>query len=85
MFTVWEIGCALAPNLGALIGFRLLCGIGGSACLTIGGGVISDLFPVEQRGKANAVFSFGPLFGPVIGMKSVLVLEDVYESMVLMS
>ncbi|RDW71563.1 hypothetical protein BP6252_08126 [Coleophoma cylindrospora] len=67
MLTLWEIGCALAPNIGALIGFRLLCGIGGSACLTIGGGVIADLFPVEQRGKANAVFSFGPLFGPVIG------------------
>ncbi|KAH8817336.1 major facilitator superfamily domain-containing protein [Xylogone sp. PMI_703] len=65
--TVWQIGCALAPNIGALIGFRFLAGIGGSACLTVGGGVIADLFPVEQRGKANAAFSLGPLFGPVVG------------------
>jgi MFS family permease len=50
-----------------LIGFRFLAGIGGSACLTVGGGIISDLFPIEQRGTANAMFSIGPLFGPVIG------------------
>jgi MFS family permease len=65
--TAWQIGCALAPNPSALIGFRFLAGVGGSACLTIGGGIISDLFAVEQRGMANAMFSIGPLFGPVIG------------------
>jgi MFS family permease len=65
--TAWQIGCALTPSVGALIGFRFLAGVGGSACLTIGGGIISDLFPIAQRGRANAVFSIGPLFGPVIG------------------
>lgn len=64
---VFQIGCALAPNLSALIVFRLLTGIGGSACLTIGGGVVSDLFAAEQRGLAMSIFSFGPLFGPVLG------------------
>lgn len=62
-FAVWQIGCALAPNLGCLIGFRFLAGIGGSGCLTIGGGVIADLFRAEQRGLATAVYSIGPLFG----------------------
>ncbi|RPA93466.1 synaptic vesicle transporter [Choiromyces venosus 120613-1] len=66
-FVVWQIGCALAPNLESLIIFRLFSGIGGSGCLTIGGGVISDLFPPEQRGKATAIYTIGPLFGPVIG------------------
>jgi multidrug resistance protein len=66
-FVAWQIGCALAPNLGALLAFRLLGGIGGSGCLTVGAGVIADLFPIEQRGFANAVFGIGPLFGPVIG------------------
>jgi multidrug resistance protein len=66
-FVVWQIGCALAPNLGALIAFRLLAGIGGSGCLTIGGGVISDLFAPDQRGLATALYSLGPLFGPVVG------------------
>jgi len=35
--------------------------------LTIGGGVIADLFVAEQRGLASSVYSFGSLFGPVIG------------------
>jgi MFS family permease len=61
------MACALAPNIGAIIGFRFLGGLGGSACLAIGGGVIADLFPIQQRGLANAVFVVGPLFGPVIG------------------
>ncbi|KAJ5927704.1 hypothetical protein N7516_009477 [Penicillium verrucosum] len=63
-FTLWQIGCALAPNIASLIVFRFLAGVGGSACLSVGGGVIADLFPIHQRGKANAMFTIGPLIGP---------------------
>ncbi|KAJ5104492.1 hypothetical protein NUU61_001839 [Penicillium alfredii] len=66
-FVVWQIGCALAPTLTCLIIFRLFAGVGGSGCLTLGAGVIADLFPVEQRGLATSVWSFGPLIGPVAG------------------
>ncbi|KAL6231573.1 hypothetical protein BDW75DRAFT_38670 [Aspergillus navahoensis] len=66
-FVVWQIGCALAPNLASLIIFRLLAGVGGSGCITLGAGVIADLFPVEQRGLATSLWSLGPLMGPVIG------------------
>lgn len=66
-FVVWQIGCALAPNLSSLIVFRFFAGIGGAACITIGGGVVSDLFIPEKRGAASAAFAMGPLFGPVIG------------------
>ncbi|OKP08339.1 hypothetical protein PENSUB_5706 [Penicillium subrubescens] len=64
---VWQLGAALSPNLASLIVFRFLGGVGGSACLTIGGGIIADLFPLAQRGKANAMFTVGPLLGPVVG------------------
>ncbi|KAL4898345.1 major facilitator superfamily domain-containing protein [Aspergillus ambiguus] len=66
-FCIWQIGCALAPNMASLIVFRLLCGIGGAGCLTLGGGVISDLFRTDQRGFAMGFWTLGPLFGPVIG------------------
>ncbi|KAF8252543.1 MFS general substrate transporter [Wilcoxina mikolae CBS 423.85] len=66
-FVVWQIGCAKAPNITCLILFRLLAGIGGSGCLTIGGGFVSDLFPPEERGRASAMYALGPLFGPVVG------------------
>ncbi|KAF5863262.1 hypothetical protein ETB97_010384 [Aspergillus alliaceus] len=67
IFVLFQIGCALAPNLPALIVFRFFTGFGGSGCLTIGGGVIADLFEAEQRGLALSFFQFGPLFAPVIG------------------
>ncbi|KAH6668267.1 major facilitator superfamily domain-containing protein [Halenospora varia] len=66
-FCVWQIGSAVAPNLTSLIIFRFLAGVGGSGCLTIGGGVIADLFHPDGRGLATAVYSLGPLFGPVLG------------------
>lgn len=67
VFCAFNLGCALAPNLPGLIVMRFLAGTGGSACLTIGSGVISDMFPVEQRGTAMALYSLGILFGPVLG------------------
>jgi multidrug resistance protein len=65
-FCAWQVGCALAPNIGSLIAFRALAGVGGSACLTLGGGVIADLFPVEQRGVAISAWTIGPTIGPSI-------------------
>jgi multidrug resistance protein len=67
IFVLFQVACALAPSMPALIAFRTLAGIGGSACLTTGGGVVADLFTAEQRGLAMSVFTFGPLFGPVLG------------------
>jgi multidrug resistance protein len=66
-FCAFTLGCALAPNLGGLIGMRFLAGVGGSACLTIGTGVIADMFVPAQRGKAVAIYSMGILFGPILG------------------
>ncbi|KAF9894330.1 hypothetical protein FE257_007833 [Aspergillus nanangensis] len=66
-FVLWQIGCALAPNMPSLIVFRLFAGIGGAGCITLGAGVIADLFPVETRGLATSIWSMGPLMGPVLG------------------
>jgi MFS family permease len=62
-FCFWQIGCALAPNVSSLIVFRFFSGVGGAGCLTIGGGVIGDLFRPEQRGFAMGMWTIGPLFG----------------------
>ncbi|KAI1422274.1 major facilitator superfamily domain-containing protein [Xylaria sp. FL1777] len=66
-FCIWHIGCALAPSLNALIVFRFLCGVGGAGCMTLGGAVIGDLFPVIERGKALSAWSIGPIVGPTLG------------------
>ena len=67
LFIVWTVGCALAPNVGSLLAFRVLAGIAGSCPITIGGGSIADLFAQQERGAAMAIFALGPLMGPVVG------------------
>ncbi|KAG5734269.1 hypothetical protein E4T56_gene20574 [Termitomyces sp. T112] len=66
-FFVWNLGCGFAQNKGELIAFRLLAGLGGSAPLAVGGGVLGDVWHPEERGKAIAIYSLAPLLGPVIG------------------
>ncbi|KAJ9494339.1 hypothetical protein H2202_010122 [Exophiala xenobiotica] len=43
-----------------------MAAIGGSGCLTLLAGMISDLFVVEKRGLATAIWSLGPLIVPVV-------------------
>lgn len=62
-FCVWQIGCALAPNITSLIVFRFFTGLGGAGCLTLGGGVVADIFRPEERGLAIGIWTLGPLFG----------------------
>lgn len=63
-FCVWLIGCALAPSLDTLIFFRFMSGLGGSACQTIGGAIIADVFQVSERGGAMTIWMLGPMVGP---------------------
>ena len=66
-YFAWNLGCGFAQNKGQLMAFRFLSGLGGSAPLAIGGGVLSDTFFPEQRGKAISIYSLAPLLGPAIG------------------
>lgn len=70
-FLAWNLGCAFARKNVEIIVFRFLAGLGGSAQLAAGGGVLADCWRPEQRGKAMAIYSLtpilGPAFGPIIG------------------
>ncbi|KAH8885000.1 MFS general substrate transporter [Thozetella sp. PMI_491] len=67
LFTIFTIACALSKDMGMLVAFRFLAGFAGVAVLTCGSGTIADLMPPETRGKAMAIWSAGPLIGPVVG------------------
>lgn len=67
LYLIFNTGCALAKTQTQMILFRFLAGVGGSASLGLGGGVLSDLFISEERGKALGVYSLAPLLGPAIG------------------
>ncbi|KAJ7490621.1 MFS polyamine transporter [Mycena latifolia] len=66
-YLVWNLGCGFAQNTGQLLGFRFMAGLGGSAPLAIGGGVLGDIWDAEERGQAIAIYSLAPLLGPVVG------------------
>ncbi|GJE90729.1 MFS polyamine transporter [Phanerochaete sordida] len=66
-YLAWNLGCGFAQNKGQLIAFRFLAGLGGSAPLSIGGGVLGDCWRPEERGQAVALYSLAPLLGPVVG------------------
>ncbi|KAK1658206.1 major facilitator superfamily transporter [Colletotrichum godetiae] len=66
-YMFFNLGCGLAQTKSQMIAFRFLAGLGGSAPLAIGGGVLGDLFEAEQRGKAISIYSLMPLLGPAIG------------------
>ncbi|KIJ60513.1 hypothetical protein HYDPIDRAFT_177370 [Hydnomerulius pinastri MD-312] len=66
-YLAWNLGCGFAQNEAQLLAFRFLAGLGGSAPLSIGGGVLGDCWRAEERGQAVALYSLAPLLGPVIG------------------
>lgn len=66
-YLVWNLGCGFAHNKAEMFAFRFLSGIGGSAPLAVGAGVLSDCWSPEQRGKAIAIYTLAPLLGPIAG------------------
>ncbi|TGJ85088.1 hypothetical protein E0Z10_g3701 [Xylaria hypoxylon] len=67
IYLFFNLACGLARTKSQLIAFRFLAGLGGSAPLAVGGGVLSDLFAAEDRGKALSIYILAPLLGPAIG------------------
>lgn len=66
-YFVFNLACGFAQNKGEMMAFRFLAGLGGSAPLAIGGGLLSDCWKAEERGRAIAIYSLAPLLGPAVG------------------
>ncbi|KAH8652629.1 major facilitator superfamily domain-containing protein [Tricladium varicosporioides] len=67
VFVIWNTGCGAAKTVSQIIAFRLLSGFGASVADATAGGVLSDLWQAEDRGKAFAIYMAMPLFGPALG------------------
>lgn len=66
-FLIFNTLCGFSQSKVQLMAFRFLAGIGGSAPLAIGSGVLGDIFKPEERGKAMGLYALGPLLGPAVG------------------
>ncbi|KAH3383500.1 hypothetical protein KXW42_001935, partial [Aspergillus fumigatus] len=66
LFVLFQIGCALAPNVASMIVFRFFSGFFGSPTVTNSGGSITDIWPQDNRSVPLALFSAASFLGPVI-------------------
>jgi multidrug resistance protein len=67
LYVIFNIPCALSPNIGGLLVCRFLCGVFSSSGLSLAGGTIADIWNIEERGMAIAFFAAAPYCGPVLG------------------
>lgn len=66
-FTCMNIGCALCPNIGAFIVFRLLAGSFSACPLTISPAILGSVWNLKVLGVGVTVFSIAPMAGPCVG------------------
>ena len=67
LFTLSSVLCGFAPNLNALLLFRILQGLGGGGMVPVAQSILADAFPPAKRGQAFAVFGVAVVVAPVVG------------------
>ena len=87
VFTVFTVSTAFAPSIYWIIAFRVFQGVGAAMSMATSMAIISDVFPVKERGKAMGIvvacvyigYSFGPFAGgwltSLLGWKSIFLLN----------
>ncbi|KIK54761.1 hypothetical protein GYMLUDRAFT_176754 [Collybiopsis luxurians FD-317 M1] len=70
-YTLFILGQIFAPNIQTLLVTRFFSGFFAVGPLTIGGGLLADIWSAEGRGSATSLFSasvfLGPVLGPLVG------------------
>jgi DHA1 family bicyclomycin/chloramphenicol resistance-like MFS transporter len=71
IFSLGSIGCALAPNINVLIGFRALQGFGACAGMVIPRAIVRDLHTGHEATRLMSllmlIVSISPLLAPLTG------------------
>ena len=70
-FMVGSVLAGLAPNIELLLIFRVLQAVGGAFATALSMGILTEIFPASERGKALGMFSasvsLGGIAGPFLG------------------
>ncbi|MEO8765129.1 MAG: DHA2 family efflux MFS transporter permease subunit [Ginsengibacter sp.] len=67
IFTVFSFLCGNATGIWELVAFRFLQGVGGGALLVTSQTIITESYPLEKRGMAQAIYGLGVIIGPTLG------------------
>jgi MFS transporter, DHA2 family, multidrug resistance protein len=67
IFTVFSFLCGNASGIWQLVFFRFMQGLGGGALLVTSQTIITESYPPEKRGMAQAIYGLGVIIGPTLG------------------
>src|SRR5215210_8206971 len=67
VFTICSFLCGNANGIWELVLFRFLQGLGGGALLVTSQTIITESYPPEKRGMAQAIYGLGVIIGPTLG------------------
>jgi DHA2 family multidrug resistance protein len=67
IFTFCSFLCGNAHGIWELVLFRFLQGLGGGALLVTSQTIITESYPPEKRGMAQAIYGLGVIIGPTLG------------------
>jgi MFS transporter, DHA2 family, multidrug resistance protein len=67
LFTLCSFLCGNATDIWELVLFRFVQGLGGGALLVTSQTIITESYPPEKRGMAQAIYGLGVIIGPTLG------------------
>lgn len=67
LFTLCSFLCGNANGIWELVIFRFIQGAGGGALLVTSQTIITESYPPEKRGMAQAIYGLGVIIGPTLG------------------
>ena len=67
LFTICSFLCGNSSGIAELVIFRFLQGVGGGALLVTSQTIITESYPPEKRGMAQAIYGMGVIIGPTLG------------------
>jgi len=67
LFTICSFLCGNANGIWELVFFRFVQGLGGGALLVTSQTIITESYPPEKRGMAQAIYGLGVIIGPTLG------------------
>src|SRR3954464_7492449 len=64
LFTIFSFLCGNATGIWELVIFRFIQGLGGGALLVTSQTIITESYPPDKRGMAQAIYGLGVIGGP---------------------
>ncbi len=78
-FTAASMLCGAAQSLPQMVVFRVLQGMFGAALVPLSQSTMMDIYPIEKRGQAMAIWGVGVMIGPILGPTLGGYLTDLYN------